>query len=116
MTAPVDLGIPGLSAALGSHMCVFYRGSPERDQILVPFLREGLRVGDKCVCVVDTIDPGIVLTALALPEIRIAMDNGQLEVHSSLRSSRSTRRQGARGRGPAGGCRPWRTLRALRDL
>ncbi|HEV7825460.1 MAG TPA: MEDS domain-containing protein [Mycobacteriales bacterium] len=84
MTAPVGLGIPGLSAALGSHMCVFYRGSPERDQILVPFLREGLRVGDKCVCVVDTIDPGIVLTALALPEIQIAMDNGQLEVHSSL--------------------------------
>lgn len=34
-------------------MCAFYRGVDGRDEVLVPYLREGLRAGEKCIAVVD---------------------------------------------------------------
>jgi hypothetical protein len=30
----------------GDHLCVFYRGRQERDELLLPFLADGLRAGD----------------------------------------------------------------------
>lgn len=39
----VKLGIPGLSIPQGTQLCAFFRGSGERDGIMLPFLREGLR-------------------------------------------------------------------------
>jgi hypothetical protein len=53
MTTSMSMGLPGVSLAPGDHICAFYRGSEERDEILVPYLREGLRAGDKCICVTD---------------------------------------------------------------
>jgi MEDS: MEthanogen/methylotroph, DcmR Sensory domain len=53
MTTSMSMGLPGVSLAPGDHICAFYRGSAERDDILVPYLREGLRAGDKCICVTD---------------------------------------------------------------
>ena len=53
MTTSMSMGLPGVSLAPGDHICAFYRGSAERDEILVPYLREGLRAGDKCICVTD---------------------------------------------------------------
>lgn len=44
----------------GDHICAFYRQPAERDEIMLPFLRDGLLAGDKCVCVVDSCDPGHV--------------------------------------------------------
>lgn len=41
----------------GDHVCAFYRQPAERDDIMVPFLRDGLRAGHKCVCVVDSCEP-----------------------------------------------------------
>jgi hypothetical protein len=65
-------------------MCVFYRGVRERDDILLPFLREGLRAGDKSVCIVDTEEPGSVLTGLDMePAVGLGVTSGNLEVHSS---------------------------------
>nr|WP_238994862.1 MEDS domain-containing protein [Mycolicibacterium chubuense] len=58
------LGLPGVQIAPGDHLCAFYRGLAERDEILIPYLREGLRSGDKCICVVDATDPETVLAAL----------------------------------------------------
>jgi hypothetical protein len=49
----VGLGISGLSIPPGTHICAFFRGIPERDAIVVPFLLEGLRDGDKCNCLID---------------------------------------------------------------
>jgi len=49
----VDLGIGGLSIAPGTHICAFFRGVEERDAIVVPFLLEGLRSGEKCNCLLD---------------------------------------------------------------
>jgi hypothetical protein len=53
MKDSVALGIGNLSIAPGTHICAFFRGVPERDAIVVPFLVEGLRCGDKCNCFVD---------------------------------------------------------------
>jgi MEDS: MEthanogen/methylotroph, DcmR Sensory domain len=53
MTDPIALGLDRLSISPGSHICALFRGIEERDQILVPFLREGLRAGDKCLCILD---------------------------------------------------------------
>jgi DNA replication protein DnaC len=39
---PVVLGIAGLEAEPGDHICALFSGERERDQILIPFLRAGL--------------------------------------------------------------------------
>jgi hypothetical protein len=48
----------------GHHICGFYRKPVERDNILVPFLADGLAAGDKCTCVVDSCPPDDVLASL----------------------------------------------------
>lgn len=57
----VDIGIPGLrQIPAGTHLCALYSGSGERDEILFPFLREGLRHGDRCLCYIDDPEPAAV--------------------------------------------------------
>jgi hypothetical protein len=53
MTTSLAMGLPGIDLAPGDHICAFYRGAAQRDELLLPYLREGLRAGDKCVCVTD---------------------------------------------------------------
>ena len=53
MKDSVSLGTGGLSIPSGTHICAFFRGVAERDAIMVPFLLEGLRSGDKCNCIID---------------------------------------------------------------
>jgi MEDS: MEthanogen/methylotroph, DcmR Sensory domain len=60
MTAVVT---PGLQLSNGDHVCVFCRGG-ERDELLLPFLADGLSAGDRCLAVVDTSEPEEVLDAL----------------------------------------------------
>ncbi|MFI6095045.1 MEDS domain-containing protein [Lentzea sp. NPDC051213] len=38
----------GVEIELHSHLCVFHRGRAERDDLLIPFLSDGLRRGDAC--------------------------------------------------------------------
>ena len=54
---------PGLQLVNGDHVCVFCRGG-ERDELLVPFLADGLSAGDRCLAVVDTSEPEDLLDAL----------------------------------------------------
>ena len=54
---------PGLQLSNGDHVCVFCRGG-ERDELLLPFLADGLAAGDRCLAVVDTSEPEEVLDAL----------------------------------------------------
>jgi hypothetical protein len=61
--APV-LGLPGINLHSGDHVCAFYRDEEERDELLLPFLREGVRAGQKCLCVVESVSPDIVRDAL----------------------------------------------------
>jgi DNA-binding CsgD family transcriptional regulator len=63
--ARVHTGIPGVGDIdVGTHLCAFYSGPAERDRLLVPFLQEGLREGDQCVCVTDGSQPQDMLDRL----------------------------------------------------
>ncbi len=80
MTTSMAMGLPGVNLAPGDHICAFYRGSAERDEILVPYLREGLRAGDKCICVTDDpIDDGSIRALLAESTTDPALAHGHLE-------------------------------------
>ncbi|MDX6339606.1 MAG: eukaryotic-like serine/threonine-protein kinase [Streptosporangiaceae bacterium] len=65
MTAEVAREGLGLQLRVGDHICGFYRQPSERDEILIPFLVEGLKAGDKCTCVVDSCTPGDVLASMS---------------------------------------------------
>lgn len=52
----VPLGIAGLSVEPGTHICALFRGSQERTDLMFPFVKEGLRAGDKCLCAFDSAD------------------------------------------------------------
>lgn len=54
---------PGLQLRDGDHVGVFCRGG-DRDELLVPFLTDGLSAGDRCLAVVDTSEPEELLDAL----------------------------------------------------
>ena len=60
----VALGVGGLEAEPGDHICGVFSGETERDQVLIPFLQAGLASGDKCICVVDGTAPGKIIAAL----------------------------------------------------
>ena len=71
----------GVAWQPGHHICGFYRKPVERDNILVPFLADGLAAGDKCTCVVDSCTPGDVLDRLAERlEVGPYLSGRQLEV------------------------------------
>jgi len=76
MTTSLTMGLPGVELTPGDHICAFYRGAAQRDELLLPYLREGLRVGDKCICVTD--DPAAGESVRALPA-----DAGQLQAMDS---------------------------------
>jgi DNA-binding CsgD family transcriptional regulator len=60
-TNGLSLGIPGVGEVRpGTHYCALYTGPAERDLLLYPFLQEGLRQGDKCLCLIDDVEPGLV--------------------------------------------------------
>jgi len=61
MTTTVSTGIPGVGEIRpGTHICALYSGPAERDSLLFPFLREGIRKGDTCLCLIDDAEPGSV--------------------------------------------------------
>jgi DNA-binding CsgD family transcriptional regulator len=54
----VSMGIPGINEVdPGTHFCALYSGRAERDRLLFPFLQEGIREGDKCLCLIDDAEP-----------------------------------------------------------
>jgi DNA-binding CsgD family transcriptional regulator len=55
------MGIPGVGEVeAGTHLCALYSGPSERDELLFPFLQEGMREGDKCLCLIDDAEPATV--------------------------------------------------------
>src|SRR2546430_15660307 len=65
MTAETRHEVLGLQLRVGDHICGFYRKPAERDDILIAFLVEGLKAGDKCTCVVDSCTPDDVLASVS---------------------------------------------------
>lgn len=68
MTTSTAMGLPGVRLTPGAHICAFFRGPEERDELLVPYLREGLRAGDMCLCVTDDPDADAAVRALLADE------------------------------------------------
>jgi hypothetical protein len=56
MPDSVSMGVASLTIPTRTHLCGFFRGPAERDEIMFPFVREGEGAGDKCLCVFDAVD------------------------------------------------------------
>jgi hypothetical protein len=84
MTGSVPLGIRDRSVPSGSHICAFYAGSAGRDEVVLPFLAEGLRTGHKCIAVLDSVSPADVLAKLDDSGVDAdkAAQAGQIEVET----------------------------------
>ncbi len=83
MTDSIALGLDGLTIPPGTHMCALFRGVEERDQILVPFLREGLRAHDMCMCIIDEGVEDVRVALAAAVDGAAAEDADQLTIQSS---------------------------------
>jgi hypothetical protein len=84
MTATLDFGIPGLDLAPGDHVCALYMGDAERDEILFPYLRAGVRAGDKVICIVDQDDTASVRRGISdAGDIDACIQSGQVQLHTS---------------------------------
>ena len=64
MMTNIVVGASGIDLPVGDHICAFYRGQDERNEILLPFLRQGLDDGDKSICVIESMRPDEMLAAL----------------------------------------------------
>jgi hypothetical protein len=64
MSSGIALGVNGLEAEVGDHICGLYAGQAQRDQVVIPFLEAGLVAGDKCICVIDETDPANIFKQL----------------------------------------------------
>ena len=91
MAETVGLGFGDIETSVGAHICAFYRGRQDRDDHLIPYLEEGIRHGDKCICLVDTSGPEEIWNSLACD--RPTPEDGACQVEV-LRSSDSYLRNG----------------------
>ena len=76
----IALGVGGIHAQLGDHICGLYSGEFQRDQIMLPFLEAGLASGEKCICVVDGTDPARIVATLGARVDASEVAAAQLEV------------------------------------
>lgn len=78
----LSLGIPGVGDVNpGTHFCALYSGPAERDRLLFAFLEEGLRNGDKCLCLIDDVEPTTVRErAVGRPGAEPSPRSAQLDV------------------------------------
>ncbi|WP_233150031.1 MEDS domain-containing protein [Kineosporia sp. A_224] len=83
-TTPITMGRPGMAMAPGDHICAFYRGPAQRDEVLLPYLREGILAGDKVICVMDDPDVEQVTKPLSLEaDVEASLSSGQLDLLTS---------------------------------
>lgn len=71
MTSAVFDGVP---LEMHSHLCVFHHGHAERDDLLIPFLTDGLRNGEACQYFAGAGEKGDAVQRLGGP-------NPRLQVH-----------------------------------
>jgi hypothetical protein len=79
-----DFGIAGVDLTPGDHLCALYFGEEERDAIVLPYLRAGLRDGDKCICIIDSSPVGDILARIgARREVEGYVASRQLEMYTT---------------------------------
>jgi DcmR-like sensory protein len=82
-TGTWDYGLPGAAVRQGDHICAFFFGVVERDSVLLPYLRAGLRGGDRCICVVHASEPSVVLQCIGQEtdiDVHQLVESDQLDV------------------------------------
>src|SRR5690349_18154521 len=81
----LSLGIPGVGVVKpGTHFCALYSGPAQRYRLLYPFIEEGLRQGDKCMCLIDDVEPALVRDrAVGQPGPDYSRRSAQLDVERS---------------------------------
>jgi MEDS: MEthanogen/methylotroph, DcmR Sensory domain len=80
-TTPITMGRPGVTLEPGDHICAFYRGLAQRDEVLLPFLQDGIGAGDRCICVLDDRDTEQVTKPLSLAvDVEEPLRTGQLDL------------------------------------
>jgi hypothetical protein len=83
-TTSITMGRPGMAMAPGDHICAFYRGPAQRDEVLLPYLREGILAGDRVICVMDDPDVEQVTKPLSLEaDVEASLSSGQLDLLTS---------------------------------
>jgi hypothetical protein len=81
MTGPQSLTIMNRSVPSGTHICAFYSGAAGRDDVVMPFLADGIRAGHKCICVLESLGPADVLARLDRQvDMGHSVETGQLEL------------------------------------
>jgi len=81
MSEQVPLGIVDVAVPRGSHVCTFFSGPAQRDDVVVPFLAEGIRSGNKCVAVLEAPGPQDLLARLGgQVDLGRSVETGQLEL------------------------------------
>jgi hypothetical protein len=81
---PRDFGLAGVDLEVGDHLCAMYMGQQERDEIVLPYLRAGLRAGDKCLCIIDSSPLGDLLASIGdEQEVQGYVASQQLEMHTA---------------------------------
>jgi hypothetical protein len=79
-----DFGLPGVDLEPGDHICALYLGQQERDDIVLPYLRAGLRAGDKCICIIDSSPVGDILAGIGdEQEVEGYVASNQLEMRTA---------------------------------
>jgi hypothetical protein len=76
----VAIGISGLTISPRTHLCGFFHGDGERNEMVVPFIEEGLRAGDKCLCAFEAPDGAAVAAALQAMDVDVDAAGDQLDV------------------------------------
>jgi hypothetical protein len=83
MNGSVPLGVLDRSVPSGTHVCTFYSGPAGRDEIVMPFLAEGIRTGQKCICILESLAPADVVARLGSQvDLGRSVETGQLELAS----------------------------------
>jgi hypothetical protein len=81
MAGPQALTIMNRSVPSGTHICAFYSGPAGRDEVVMPFLAEGIRAGQKCICVLESLGPAEVLARLGREvDLGRSVETGQLKL------------------------------------
>lgn len=91
-------GIPGIGEVdPGVHICALFSGPVERDRLLVQFMQEGLSHGDRCVCLIDDLEPARTRRTDGAAGLDDMRRSGQLDLHvapdSYLRAGAMSPRQ-----------------------
>ena len=91
MACSTGFGIDGVTLQPGDHICGLFYGWLDRDKLLVPFFRTGLRAGDRCVIVTDRTDPTPILRQLG-PDADTDqwLASGQLQLQTANEQSEDT--------------------------